>query len=976
MADSGKTAGAINSAAQSVNQTINNAVNQNTDYMGMVGDDIVNAINTLGDGLVLTAKKETNDKAERDLKSELDGLRVFSPEMADIVDLLLSINTTTINTSEKQPEEPPKSADTEEEVPIDTNIDTSVTDIGALGSLTKIEDITGTGFALVANILREFSGILAEVLNSVQQSGALNGALIGKTEEITASEKAKEEKADTGGGVKGVLANFFTGLASAFESIAGGLLLLSIAIAILSTIEFNAQLLGTIFMVGTFMLTTFFILSQIQAAYYEYQSVLDTDEGAPKGNGSILDIVKMFALMVGITTGTLLLCGIMVQILRETWMSTLAGLLIIFGVALVTMLGLTAVATLMNDLTGENSPIMQFIKAFATMIGTILVLALLCFFLHNIIITGLGYAMDIMLTAGVMMLSLGTVMVIMSESGVTAEQIEAFKNLMIVTVALIGILALLTIVLGILPQELITQGLITVTALVGLVVLLLGMLTIGIKAIQEVNEAQLYALMGILIVTTAMIAILSILVLVLGSQEISTILQGMLILAVIMAIPFVIIKVMAKLGQQTAQMAQALLGIAMASIVTLAITLVAAVIITAFAPFTIAQVLTAMAAVLLTMLLIVAVGAAAIGIAILTPYIAAAVPLAIVGIAMAGLAALALAVIGVLLVTILDIETARATIVAAIAVMTIATSLVLIAGVVIVLAALAIPLMLATGLAIMALKSLQKFTMQLLIFALVLTVSLPMLVSQLGQIDPAALGTAFLIIVTTLLEFAAIGLALVAFNIIAAVMIYSITYATYELVLLSVGMFAFVLALNGLIAIMDLLPQPASEDDSLFNTKGIRNAIDGLSDISKAVNEFVVPNPVKLLAMTLAMNFTTSFAKRLGQIGDENTINRVANLANSLATLAQQSTGLQDLAASIKLVATATKELEDIPEKLGTGNIEALTGELNTKLEVMQIQKPVEVDKTGEKLDAMLEAIQQLNTNPWALCYQIQECYS
>src|SRR5574344_2897843 len=227
--------------------------------------------------------------------------------------------------------------------------------------------------------------------------------------------------------------------------------------------------------------------------------------------------------MVAITAGTIIFSGIMVNIVKDMWPDVLMGLAIVFGIAFVTLASLSILSIAMNQLLGADdsskSPILQFVNAFAKMIATITILALVCFFLHDIILQGMQYASEILISTTLLMVGLGAVLAIMAKTGVTNQLVEQFKSLMITTTVLIGILALLTIVLGIIPQSIITQGLINVGLIVGLTVAIIGMLAISITALQKVDEGKIWALMGVLIVTTAMIAIISILVIILAQQD-------------------------------------------------------------------------------------------------------------------------------------------------------------------------------------------------------------------------------------------------------------------------------------------------------------------------------------------------------------------------------------------------------------------------------------------------------------------------
>ncbi len=941
--------------------SLNNNISSTNSEFQQLGDNIVSAIDSLGDGLKLQVKNENTDKKEKDLKSELEGLQVFAPDIFEVINLLMNINTSIISSVDKitnklssfDKKDSDSTKDTTED--LEVKIDTSTTDVSDLNGLTRIEEITGTGFSILGNILTGLNELFKTVVDGLVGDNGLKQSLVGTAESVTSIEKEKENSQNnTDSNSKGVLSNFFTGLAGSFETIAGSLLMLSIAVAILSTVELNAQLLTTVLAVGTFMLTTFWILSKIQQQYAENPQIMDST-----GNqvGSLSNLMKQFAIMLGLVSGTLVLCGIMVSIVKENWFNVLTGLIVVFGTAFVTLYGLSLLATSMQGLVNEESPLRTFVNLYTQLIFTVMAVAILCWALHDIIMIGLGHAFNIMLMTGVMMLGLGLTMILISKAGVTPDQIDAFKSLLIVTTVLIGILAILTIVLGIIPQEIITQGLATVGLLVGMVVVLLGMLTIGILALQKVEENKIWALMGVLIVTTLMIGILSILVIVLGNQNISVITQGLITLAVIMTIPFVVIKTMSKLAQQSSQMIQALLGIAMTAIVTLAITAVAFLVISAFSSFTVAQVLVALMAVTLTTILLIAVGGASIGLAAFTPVLISSIPLALVAIALTGVLTLAITGVAVLITSILSVEQAKAMIVTSTALTVTTLALIIIASTTILLATMALPLMISVPFALIAIQMLRTF---LIGFAIQMSVTLTLITNTFSTIDPTAIGISITTIGKILVSLTALNITLLTFNVIAGILVIQVATAAIELTLLNLGMFIFVTALHGLIQIVDMLPQSKS-DGKLFNVDGLTSAVQGLSELSIAVNNFTVPNPSKLLAMSLAMAFTTNFAKKLGQVGDEATVGKITNLANSLSQLASQSNGLTNLATAIKQVAEASKQIEDLPNKLGNTNLEALTGQVTTKLELLNISKP-ESNSNKEIEDKLSTVLTNLDT--------------
>lgn len=943
----------VNNAANKVGQSINTASSSINAEMQGLGNEITGAINDLGEGLKLTVKeaadnekKENNEPDYAKLKSELEGLRVFVPEMADVVDFLIAINTKFETFTAKQEEASGDKSEENTEEEKEVSFDTSAKEVSALNGLTSIADIAGTGFSIVGNLLHDLTELFANVLTGIT-SNDLKGVLVANNLPATAEEKSKDsQKGEASESSKGVLAGFFANLTGPLESIAGGMMLLAVAMTILNAIQIDSQLLSTVIILQAFMLTTFGMVALISVAYQAVAQYFD-----PEGNqkGSITGIVKEFAQMVALTAATFALCAIMTTVLKTNWETTLTGLVLIFGTAMVTMVALSVVASIISGLVGEESQISKTIRAFSTLVFMIAGLAIFCYFLYPIILEGLQYAVLILGTAMITMLALTA---IIGSLQITAEQINALTNLMKTVTILIGIMALFVVVLGIIPLSIITQGLVTVTLITLLVDSLMIMLTQAIKKTEQVSTENLNALMGILITTTVLIGILGVLVIVLGSMDTAALIQGLLAVTLIAAIPIVLLKVMSKIGQNASQLPNALIGVAIAGLLTVAVAAIAWLIIAMLGGFTPIQVLTTVLAVTAVSVLMVAMGAftilmGAIWGAILNGPQAALIPLAFAGIAIAGLLAVAVAGIAALLATILTPEIATAAIIAASAIILTSTALVAVAGATIALAALAVPLLLASALALVAVTVLSKF---LIGFTEVMTLTISIIVEKFGSLNLEALKNAAGAILATIAMFVALSTALLAFNIISWTLIAQVTLASFALLSLSVGMVQFAASYRVLSFVMSNLPTENLQMEALTT------AIEGLNNVSQSINAFALPNPAKMLGLAFTLNFVLGFAARLGLVASDKNIGRVAALSNSLSELAQNANGLRELAGALQAVSDATKDLNDLSIKSNV-SIEAISGQLNSNAtEIQKLQKPVE-SKENPKLDQMLELI-------------------
>lgn len=952
-----------------LDQTISTASDINSYDVNQLGERIEGAIEELGAGIKLTAKENAKEQEKKPspyaerlqaIQAELEGLRNLSPELADVAETLIAINTELITSSEKSEERFTKDKEEKEK---DAEIKTDIKQASDLSGMTNLAAITGTGLALVGNLLTDIGNQLAELKLSILEKAAGNSpekqALIATENKVTGATAKKESKEK--GDSKGKLASFFQGLAGPLESVAGSMLILAIAVGILGLVEFDAGLVKTVSLLMGFMLFTFTALAIISIGYEKAQEYFDVEGTEP---GSIVNIIKQFALMVAITAGTIIFSGIMVNIVKDMWPDVLMGLAIVFGIAFVTLASLSILSIAMNQLLGADdsskSPILQFVNAFAKMIATVTILALVCFFLHDIILQGMQYASEILISTTLLMVGLGAVLAIMAKTGVTNQLVEQFKGLMITTTVLIGILALLTIVLGIIPQSIITQGLINVGLIVGLTVAIIGMLAISITALQKVDEGKIWALMGVLIVTTAMIAIISILVIILAQQDPAAMLLALGAMVIIAAIPIVLIKLMAKVGKNASQLPNALLGVAMAALITVAVSAVAWLIIKMLGSFTPAQVLVTVLAITAVSVLMVAMGVftvlmGAIWGAIINGPQAALIPLAFIGVALAGALAIAVAGVAMLLAAILTPEVAQAAMLAAGAIMLTAAALVSVGAATLALAAMAIPLVVSSPLALIAITVIGK---ALQVLALVITGPILLASTMLQSIDPKIVKSAIIALIGIVATFVTFSAAMIAFTVIAVGLVLSLTTVNLLMPLIATGVITLTLSVLSMYTILNLLP--AGQDKSKFD--GLKATIKDLNTFSKEVNKFVAPSLTKMLAVTVATNFVKKFVKSINDLGNTEAIARVNGLANSLSALANNASGMRDLAQAINEVSKATVELSEI-NTTSQISVEALSGQsLNQTemLEHIQAKETQQMPDNTKQFDEMLKVLGSL----------------
>lgn len=960
----------VRDGVSSISNNIKNSVEATNASLNDVNNTLTNIAQDIGEGIKLTTKSSNEDKKTKlkvnldNLKEQLNGLQVFAPDLAEMLNELLIINTTLLENDINLEKEATQITENPEELTdLDVNINTDSKEPKDLAGLTKLADIAGTGFSIVGNILKDLYTLFDTVLQGVA-AGQIAQSLVASTAPITTNTVQEQAEQKNQEQSKNVLAGFFQGIAGPLESVAAGLLMISVAAAILQTIQISSELIGSIVILGTFVITTFAILNKIKATQQQNPDLLDTDGSK---EGSMLNVVMNFSIMVGLTAGSLLLCSLLADTIVEKWAGILIGLALIFGTALITLAALNVIALAMTAFLGEESPIVTSVKEFSTLVLTISVVTILCALLEPIILSGLRAASLILLSTIVTFTILG---VVLAKVGTTIEkdQLDAFNDILITTTVLIGIISLMVIVLGILPTSIVLQGMIAVTLLIGLVDIMFIMLGRTLQKLSSLSVAQLQQLTNILIATTVLIGIISVLTIVLGLLDTSVIIQGIVSIVIISAIPIILIEVMSRIANQSDKMLQAMIGVALAGILTVAVAGVAWVIISLLGGFEASQVLTTVLAVSLTTVLLFAVGAAGIGLAYLTPYLTMATGPALIGIGLASILSLAIAGIALLLTQVLSVETAKNAIIAAGAVTLTALALVTVGSATILLGALAIPLAVSSVFAISSLNILGRVVeafIQILADILIPSAEL------LGSINLELLTNIVTAITGVLTGFVTLSNVLLTFNLIAISLIIQIGLATASLLSINIGIFIFIAQYNILALTLSNL------NTSELNLANLTQNITELSAMSEVINSFVAPSIQSALAVNFAMNFAINFAKKIQQVGSDETVNRVVNLANSLANLASNANGLSNLAASIQAVAEATKNLNEVQTNSKI-SVEALTGQFNNQSEMMQkIEKnsTSEPDNTSQinaeriinLLENMSNEIQSMNGNLGAM---------
>lgn len=940
----------VKDGVSSINNNIKNTAESAKSNLNEINDTLTNIAQDVGEGLKLTAKSLDKDKKTdidlSKLKDQLDGLKVFAPDIAAMLDELLAINTTLLENDIGPKKENKQSFEKNEKTVEAPNINTDSKEPKDLASLTKLSDITGTGFSIIGNILKDLYTLFDTVLQGVS-TGQVSQALVTNANSLTSSVNKDQAKMDNTENSKGVLAGFFQSIAGPLESVAAGLLMISVATAVLQTLHISSELVGSIVTLGTFIITTFTILNKIKTVQQKNPDLIDADGSK---DGSMLNIVLSFSVMVGVTAGALLLCSVLADTIVEKWSGILIGLGLIFGTALISLVALNGIALILKPLLGEKAPIISVVKDFSSLVFTISFVSILCGLLEPIILSGLnstalilGETLTVFAILSLLLKGVG--------KSINNEQLTAFSSLLKTTTVLIGLIAVLTIVLGIVPTNIIVQGTITIALLIGLVDTMFIMLGKTLQKLNKVSAAKLQQLFNLLTVTTVLIGLISVLTVVLGSVDSSVIIQGIASIVLVTTIPIILIEVMSKIADKSDNFVKALTGIAYTTVLTVAITGVAYLIISLLGNFETGQILATMLAVNITTLVIITVGVAAIGLAYLATFLEVTIGPALIAISLASVVTIAIAGVALLLTVILKPETAQKAVIAASAVVITTGALVVIGLATVSLGALAIPLAVSSTFAIVSLILLGKFIDG---FVNVLVETIVPAAELLSSVNLEVFTNIILSISNTLTSFVELSNVLLVFNLIAVTLIVQIGLATASLLTLNVGLFLFITQYNLLAFTL------SNVDVTDLNLTNLSQNITALAEMSDVINNFVAPSVQNILAVNFAMNFAINFAKKIKQIGDDNTVNRVVNLANSLANLASNASGLSNLATSIQAVVDATKNLNEVQNNSKI-SVEALTGQANKQADMIQrIEKVPEKEDTtnqvtAEKVISLLE---------------------
>ena len=961
MADNDVTKDDIYTAAEYVANSIDNAAD--TSKASIQG--VTQALNK--EGVQLTALQE---QVSEDLSNMGDYFRDIVSYLVSINNTILSIqaqkNTNQVALQEKEPQkESEQASPIKEKTTTPVNFDTSANTAQAIGTATSLANITGTGFSVLANILTDLSG---NVLNRFDQ---LTQAFIGARMPIIQSQTTRPQNQQPGNqdqtqiATNNALAIFFTQLAGPLNTIASGILLLTVATTLLGTIGVNPELLAGIVFFGAMLFTTFSVLRRITILYQEtMMSVMDPETSSSPGN--ILYIVNALTQLMITINAAVLLSVTTISIVQVNMAQLCMGLLVTFGTVFVSILALSALSAIAAPELEEEAPFTQLINGFIRIVITLSAVSLVMGIAWPIISTGMVYMMAMV---SLTELALGGLVIMARKlSTVPAAVLDTFQSILTTLIITIGVLSILTIVLGIIPITIIQQGILTVTLLTGLTMVLMGMTTFGIKSIQKTPADQIYAFMGVLIASIACITILSVLTIILAQQDMTAVLMAIGCLVVISAIPMVLFKLMANIGQQTGALAQALLGTVVSAAITTAVAGVATLIIGLLSAFTMEQVLTTVAAVGLMAVLMIAMSGFIILMGAITPTMMALSPMAFIGTGIATVMALALSVAALGITMALSTVDLNAVLIAVRAVTLTAISFVIIATSITLLGGMTFALLPMAALATISIGIIAGFS-------LVLTEAIASISTVLSNVamDPLA----FQILGTVVRSMIAVATSMAPLAILAPIVLVTSVGA-----LITIGAATVLaLALSESMAQISATTVPEGSETTL---QSLQQSVGYLAGFARAINNLPAINPIRVISAYAILKTAKSIESKLSTLGSEEKVQKIQYLTNSLAQLGAQQQSLNGLAAAISNVAQATASLQQVQaantvamnrgvERMtgGSGEVQNIYQTKSTT--TVQNNSSTQLNDVKDTLREMVSLLRDIKEASWENADQVQQ---
>lgn len=966
--DTGKITGAINQAGVNLTEAmraeasnINSAISNNANT---IANKVNPSLNAIKDGVVLN---EDIAAAEDLIVEELNGLGSFLKEkVAGIMNIMNQVYqiqadpegnadiVEAVNAISEGDEEERKN-----NAIIDTgDINVNTSSVGDLKGAKSQVGVFGTGFAMLGNMFTVGLADIVKNLHPLQQIQMATNNQVTMAEAI-AKERA-QPKEDDSGKAKGNFRSFLQDLVGPLESVATGIMMLAISFVALSLVPLNAQAALTFAALCGSLVVVFWSLNKISKQYQDAGLNQALDDKDKKQPGNIFGILESFAKMVFLMAVTYTLMSFVSSVLLSNWPSLLVGIVLTMGImvsSIFTMKALAQIALPEVD-PQKGGALPTLVNSVAKLVLLVVTTAIVCELLWPIILPGLDKALLIfLLVAG---MTVGIIALTAKIKEADPELVNAISKLMMQITIMVGAVAILTIILGLLPESILIQGMIGIGLIIAMVNLTLWNVIQTSQKLAEIDEKKIKDLTNLMIVITAMVTVTSILVMILGHIPIENIIQGIVSVTLIALLPRVMIQMFKDIPQD--EVAQALVGVLAASLIVVAVAGLAWLITNMMPDPT--STITAITAVLTMAIAMYAIGQAASALATMANVLLTLVPpfgLPIFATALLGLAlvmplVIAIAATGILVTQMILSSGAspEQVLVSAMATLVLAAAFSMIATTALLLAAVAIPLFFAIGLALFALGSIVSFMKGVAVVMQAMSELPPLDVSPIAEtaeqivkllaavvllVPPmiTLAGFAVVLLVTTFLAKMAL---LTTFSFIAGISLsmftlnYTLQTLNFEAVSESIGN-----TMNDLVGIIANMNQ-ASTTIANYKSMGFFAYLRVMADIGRF----------------------RSIIKGISSIGSNNeNMDGLNSLATSLEKLANTSDGLSQVARALREVAAATKELNEVGDiniKHSVSNI-AKTTEDVTQIKAPEAPKEKKDDGNSKVIESLLREMVQ-----------------
>ena len=963
--DTGKITGAINQAGVNLTEAmraeasnINSAISNNANT---IANKVNPNLNAIKDGVVLN---EDIAAAEDLIVEELNGLGDFLKEkVAGIMNIMNQIYqiqadpegnadiVEAVNAISEGDEEERKN-----NAIIDTgDINVNTSTVGDLKGAKSQVGVFGTGFAMLGNM---FTVGLADIVKNLQP---LQQIQMATNNQVTMAEAIAKEKAqpkeDDSGKAKGNFRSFLQGLVGPLESVATGIMMLAVSFVALSLVPLNAQAALTFAALCGSLVVVFWSLNKISKQYQDAGLNQALDDKDKKQPGNIFGILESFAKMVFLMALTYTLMSFVSSTLLSNWPSLLVGLVLTMGIMVGSIFAMKALAQIalpeVDPQKGGALP--TLVNSVAKLVLLVVTTAIVCELLWPIILPGLDKALLIFLLVSGM--TVGIIALTAKIKEADPELVNAISKLMMQITIMVGVVAILTIILGLIPEPILIQGMVGMGLIMVMVNVTLWSVIKAAEHLAEVDEKKIKELTNLMTTITVMVAVISVLVIILGYIPLENLIQGMIMVTLIAMLSKIMIALFKDIQQD--QVMQALEGVALASLIVVALAGLAW-LVTALIQDPVKTII-ACTAVLVMAVAVAAIGFAAMELAVMANILMAATPFgpvfaaALLGVALAVpiVVSLALAA-GILITKMMMGKHPERVLQAALATLALAAAFALVATTAMLLASLAIPLFFAVGLALFALGSIVAFMKGVSVVMQVMSTMPPLDVSPIAETADQLVNlvAATVLLVPPMVELAGFAVVLLVTTFLARMALLT----TFSFIAgISLSMFT----LNYTLQALNFEAVSESIGNTMNDLVGI---IANMNQASDTIAKYKSMGFFAYLRVMADIGRFRSIIKGISSIGSNNeNMDGLNSLATSLEKLASTSDGLSQVARALKEVAAATKELNEVGDiniKHSVSNI-AKTTEDVTQIKAPEAPKEKKDDGNSKVVEGLLREMVQ-----------------